>query len=70
MATLIHVDVHREGRFWAISIPAVDSVTQAYRQSEIRPIAQDCAALIPGLPSHRVRIGAVRLEAQRDFDGE
>lgn len=70
MAILIHVDVHREGRFWVIRIPAVDSVTQAYRRGEIRPMAQDCAALMLGVPPHRVRIGAVRLEAEPDFGGE
>lgn len=63
----MHVDVHREGRFWVISIPAVDSVTQAYRRSEIRLMAQDCAALILGVPPRRVRIGAVRLEAKPDW---
>ncbi|WP_420363676.1 hypothetical protein AABM26_04935 [Curtobacterium aetherium] len=68
MAILIHVDVHREGKFWVIAIPTVDSVTQADRRSEIRPMAQDCAALMLGVPPQRVRIGAVRLSAPPDWE--
>lgn len=60
MAILLHVNAHREGRFWVIAIPAIDAVTQAYRWSEIRLMAQDCAALLLDMPLHRVRVGAVR----------
>lgn len=67
MAILIHVEVHREGKFWVIGILAVDSVTQAYRWEEIRPMAQDCVALMLGEPPQRVRIGAVRRGPKPDW---
>lgn len=67
MAILLHVEAHREGRFWVITIPAIDAVTQAYRWSEIRPMAQDCAALLLNVPLHRVRIGAVRRAPKLDW---
>lgn len=67
MAILIHVEVHREGRFWGISIPAIDAVTQAYRWNEIRPMAQDCAALLLDVPPSRVRVGAVRRVPEPDW---
>jgi hypothetical protein len=70
VAILIHVGAHREGKFWVITIPTVDSVTQAYRRSEIRPMAQDCAALMLGVPPQRVRIGAVRLSSPPDWEDE
>ena len=67
MPLLVHVTVHREGRFWVIEIPSVDTVTQAYRWSEVRPMAQDCAALMLGVPPRRVKIGAVRLAPEPDW---
>jgi predicted RNase H-like HicB family nuclease len=70
VAILIHVDAHREGKFWVIVIPAVGSVTQAYRRSEIRPMAQDCAALMLGVPPQRVRIGAVRPLSRPDWGAD
>ena len=67
MPRTFHVDVHHEGRFWVIEIPAADAITQAYRWDEIRPMAQDCAALMLDVPLNRVRIGAVRQRSSDSF---
>lgn len=67
MPLLLHVDVHREGRFWVIEIPAAEAITQAYRWGQIRPMAQDCAALMLDVPLHQVRIGAVRRRSAESF---
>lgn len=67
MPLLVHVEVHREGRFWGIDIPSVDAATQAYGWADIRSMAQDCAAGMLNVPSSRIKIGAVRLTPEPDW---
>jgi len=64
---MLHVYVHREGKFFVIEIPAVGAITQAYRREQIRPMAQDCAALVLDVPLNRIRIGAVRPRSAAEF---
>ena len=62
MSTTYTVDVTRDGRWWTVSIPAVDGVTQARRLSDVESMARELVAVrghdgINGPAQQRLQIG-------------
>lgn len=45
MTTTYRATAHREGRWWAIEIPAAGAVTQARRVADVQWMARECVAL-------------------------
>jgi len=44
------VEVHRDGRWWMISVPEIDQVTQARRISEVEDMARSLIAVSTDAP--------------------
>lgn len=55
------ITVTREGRWWMISVPAIDGLTQARRLSEIEPMARSLIAVTADIPASHVEIGETRI---------
>lgn len=71
MPHVINVDVHREGRWWVITIPAADAVAQSGTWRDVRKDALAVAAAMLDVPTQRLRVGAVRRTSSptRNFTG-
>ena len=61
--------VTREGKWWMISIPEIDGLTQARRLSEAHLMAQEYIAVALGTPRDRVEVDLV-VDAVGDVDVE
>lgn len=60
------VDVTREGRWWMITIPDIDGLTQARRVGEIEGVARSLIAVTLDVPLSGVVLGRVSI-AVGDF---
>ncbi|MGI8665259.1 MAG: HicB family toxin-antitoxin system [Jatrophihabitans sp.] len=49
-------DVSREGKWWMVSIPALDELTQARRLSEVEAVARELIAVSQDLPLSSVQV--------------
>ncbi|MBT1623468.1 hypothetical protein KK101_12290 [Curtobacterium flaccumfaciens pv. oortii] len=56
MTTTYRATAYREGRWWAIEIPAAGAVTQARRVADVEWMARECVALTLDVPEHDVAI--------------
>jgi L-lactate utilization protein LutC len=50
------VSVTREDQWWMISVPAIDGLTQAKKQREVRDMARDLIAITLDVPVRDVRV--------------
>lgn len=56
------IEVTRDGRWWMVSIPAIDGLTQARRLDEVEEMARSYIALDTDVPLSTVGIGQVVVE--------
>lgn len=56
MATEYRAVARREGRWWSVTIPEVDAVTQARRVSDVAWMARECVALTLDVPETEVAV--------------
>jgi predicted RNase H-like HicB family nuclease len=58
------VEVTREGRWWMISVPEIDGLTQARRLAEVEQMARELIAV-----TLDVRLSEVAVDVTLDIDG-
>lgn len=49
-------NVHREGKWWLVEVPAIDGLTQARRLSEAQLMARELVAVTLGVPLSEVEV--------------
>ncbi|MEU4195731.1 hypothetical protein AB0E69_27775 [Kribbella sp. NPDC026611] len=57
------VTVSRDGRWWMVSIPELDGLTQARRLDEVEQMAREYIALATDVPLSRVAVEVAGIEA-------
>lgn len=55
------VEVEREGRWWMISVPEIDGLTQARRIGEVEEMARSLIAVSTGTPVAEVSVRVTRI---------
>lgn len=56
-----NITATREDRWWMISVPPIDGLTQARRLSDIEPMARSLIAVTADLPASHVELGETRI---------
>jgi len=58
MSVTYDVDVTREGKWWMVSIPALDGLTQAYNLSEVEAMARSYIAVSQNADPDQIEVNA------------
>jgi hypothetical protein len=65
MSVTYDVDVTREGKWWMVSIPALDGLTQAYNLSEVEAMARSYIAVSQNADPDQIEVN-VRVKVVGD----
>jgi hypothetical protein len=61
------IEITREGRWWMISVPEIDGLTQARRLSEAEKMAREYIALDRGIPVDQIKIEVASIRLEKPF---